>query len=73
MPSLLLSVCLCVQTTDYRKGKRFKKLKRLLSGKNTQAAVERFHAHTYGVIMLLLLAHLACFVIFTTFIKSLHQ
>jgi hypothetical protein len=62
-----------LQGTDYRKGKRFKKLTRLLAGKRTQAAVTTFRQSTYGVLAGVLLTHLICFVIFTKFIDSLQQ
>lgn len=50
-------------TTDFRRGKRFKKLIRLLSGAMTQRTMQRFYQHTLGVVICLGLIHVVIFII----------
>lgn len=47
--------------SDFKRGKRFKRLLKLLGGKAAQLSVRRFQLHTYGVLAALLIIHIACF------------
>ncbi|KAJ9530278.1 hypothetical protein QJQ45_023565, partial [Haematococcus lacustris] len=49
--------------TDYRRGKRFKKLARILGSTAVQQSMRRFLKHTLGVVACLLLAHIGMFVL----------
>ncbi|KAL6757190.1 hypothetical protein V8C86DRAFT_2630693 [Haematococcus lacustris] len=49
--------------TDYRRGKRFKKLARILGSTAVQQSMQRFLKHTLGVVACLLLAHIGMFVL----------
>lgn len=48
-------------TTDHRRGKRFKKLTRLLATAHIKRVLHRFRIHTLGVVGLLALVHIAIF------------
>lgn len=66
----VLSICpaaaatpMSVAPTDYRRGKRFKKLVRILGSAVVQAAVSRFKLHTAVVVAFIMAVHIAIFVI----------
>jgi hypothetical protein len=59
--------------TDYRKGKRFKKLCKLISGHNAQKAVDRFSKHTYLLLLTLLVAQVVCFWVGVSVLDSLKE
>jgi len=44
-----------------RRAKRLKKLTRMLTSKAAQTATDRFRSHTWALIAVLMVAHVACF------------
>eukprot|EP00878_Enallax_costatus_P031470 GHUV01034416.1.p1 GENE.GHUV01034416.1~~GHUV01034416.1.p1 ORF type:complete len:452 (+),score=95.23 GHUV01034416.1:594-1949(+) len=48
--------------SDFKRGKRLRKLARMLNSKQAQKANTRFYKHTVLVILGLLIAHMACFI-----------
>ncbi|KAG2493479.1 hypothetical protein HYH03_008295 [Edaphochlamys debaryana] len=56
--------------TDFKRGRRFKKLMKLLSSAKAKADLTRYHRHTYIVIALLLLVHTVCFALFLIFLEN---
>ncbi|GLI64845.1 hypothetical protein VaNZ11_008226 [Volvox africanus] len=56
--------------TDFKRGRRFKKLMKLLSSAKAKADLTRYNRHTYIVIALLLLVHVVCFALFLVFLEN---
>ncbi len=56
--------------TDFKRGRRFKKLMKLLSSAKAKADLTRYHKHTYLVIALLLAVHVVCFALFLVFLEN---
>ncbi|KAG2450719.1 hypothetical protein HYH02_004557 [Chlamydomonas schloesseri] len=56
--------------TDFKRGRRFKKLMKLLSSAKAKADLTRYNRHTYIVIALLLLVHTICFALFLIFLEN---
>ncbi|GFR48517.1 hypothetical protein Agub_g10412 [Astrephomene gubernaculifera] len=56
--------------TDFKRGRRFKKLMKLLSSAKAKADLTRYHRHTYIVIIILLLVHIVCFALFLVFLEN---
>ncbi len=54
--------------SDFKRGKRYKKLLKVLSSKRAQVANTRFYSHTYAITAALFVAHLVFFAIFITFL-----
>ena len=48
--------------SDYKRGKRNKKLQAMLNSKKAQSILLRFQRHSFVVTLLLLCAHIGCFV-----------
>ncbi|GLC33063.1 hypothetical protein PLESTB_000374500 [Pleodorina starrii] len=56
--------------TDFKRGRRFKKLMKLLSSVKAKADLTRFNRHTYIVMAVLLLVHVVCFALFLVFLEN---
>ena len=48
--------------SDFRRGKRYKKLQVLLASKQNMEVLNRFQLHSFIVVGALMVAHLGCFI-----------
>lgn len=56
--------------TDFKRGRRFKKLMKLLSSVKAKTDLTRYNRHTYIVMVVLLLVHVVCFALFLVFLEN---
>jgi type VI protein secretion system component VasF len=56
-----------------RRAKRLKKLVRLLTGSAAQSTTLRFYQHTWVLVLLAIVAHVACFIALTLEINSRYE
>lgn len=57
-------------TADFKRGKRYKKLIKLLSSNKAKADLLRYRLHTYLILAMLLLVHLVFFIVFLISLNS---
>jgi hypothetical protein len=56
-----------------RRAKRLRKLSRMMTSRLAQTATEAFREHTWGVLALLVVAHVACFAVLVIQVTSRYQ
>eukprot|EP00775_Hariotina_reticulata_P009112 gene9112-9281_t len=58
---------------DWRRAKRLKKLIRMMTSSVARASADRFKIHTYLLVLVAMLAHVACFAVLFTQIDARYQ
>jgi hypothetical protein len=56
--------------SDFKRGKRLRKLMRLLGSKQAEKVPDRFYSHTVMVTVLVMVIHLACFIASVVLLES---